>query len=267
MRPRKLKLVVNLGGMKFPIATLTIKKFAEVLKSKIDRVCGNCGRKPKWHGYYECDCCPYCGKPMQALVVDEKGTINYKCQEHGWQQPPRYKHWSQLKEMLPNGTPLVKEKLTTGETVEAELSKIDIIQFSQKSDATLSEYGVTVTDINSAQNLRKLLIASRNLGYVIIARFNDTYEQRVVVITTNISNRIMLKELIPDNLLDQRETMKIDFSQISNQDIQEAQTFVKQLPDADESTFIVKDYRTEGITIPKETPKVLQLETILAKQR
>lgn len=266
MRSRKLKLVVNVGGLKLPIATVLIKKFADVLKAKTELVCPRCGRKPTYKAQYTCTCCPLCGKPMEAHVVDEKGTVNYKCAEHGWQDPSTYKHWSQLKRVLPDGTPIEKPKLTTGETVEAELTKMDIIQFSKYSDATLSEYGVRVTDVNSAQNLRKMLIASRNLGYVMLIRFSDTYETRLAVLMTSISNRIILKELIPLNLLDQRETMKIDFKQVTDHDIEEAQSFVKQLPNAEESMLYVDDYRTKGITTPAESPKVVQLETILAKQ-
>jgi len=265
MRPRKLKISVSLGGMKMPIATVTIKKFAEVLTASTSLVCPNCGNKPKWIGGYECTCCPQCGKPMKAEVVDEKGTVNYKCEEHGWQEPSYFNHYSKLKRLLPDGTELTKEKLNTGEDVDADAFTMDIMEFGKYADATLTEYGVIVKDETSARNLRKLLIAMRNLGKVILLHFNDTYEERVAILTTSISNRIILKELIPQNLADIRETMKIDFSQVTDKDISEAETFIKQLPKADESLLYMHDYRIKGIETPKVAPQVLELEAILNK--
>jgi len=265
MRPRTLKIVVSLGGMRMPVATVSIKKFADVLEQKTDLVCPKCGEKPSWNGEYNCTCCPICGKPMEKVVVDEKGTVNYKCAVDGWQDPSSYKHWSQLKRVLPDGSELLKPKLTTGEDVEAEASIMDISEFMQYCDATLNEYGVIVKDDTSARNLRKLLIAIRNLGKVILLHYNDTYEERVAILTTSISNRIILKELIPLNLADIRETMKADLSQITDKDLQEAETFIKQLPHAEESLLYVHDYRIQGIETPKVSPKVLELEAILSK--
>jgi hypothetical protein len=39
-------------------------------------------------------------------------------------------------------------------------------EFAKYVDATYQEYGVTVKDETSARNLRKLLIATKNLGKV-----------------------------------------------------------------------------------------------------
>ena len=180
-----------------PIATVTIKKFAEMLKQKTELVCPKCGRKPKWQGGYTCTCCPYCGKPMEEVVVDEKGTVQYKCPEHGWQEPSFYKHHSQLKRILPDGTELTKERLLLhGQDAEADAYVMDIQDFSKYVDATYQEYGVVVKDETSARNLRKLLIAMRNLGKVILLKFNDTYEQRICILTTSISDRVILLSLI-----------------------------------------------------------------------
>jgi hypothetical protein len=46
IRPRKLKINVSLGGMKLPIATVTIKNFAKLLEAKTELVCPKCNRKP-----------------------------------------------------------------------------------------------------------------------------------------------------------------------------------------------------------------------------
>lgn len=265
MRPRTLKIVVSLGGMRMPVATVSIKKFADVLEQKTDLVCPNCGKKPEWHGGYDCTCCPICGKPMEKGVVDDKGTVDYKCAEDGFQDPSHFNHWSQLKRVLPDGSELLKPKLTTGEDVEAEAYIMDISEFMTHVDATLNEYGVIVKDDTSARNLRKLLIAIRNLGKVILLHYNDTYEERVAILTTSISNRIILKELIPLNIADIRETMKIDLTNLTEKDVQEAEVFIKQLPHAEESLLYVHDYRILGIETPKVSPKVLELEAILSK--
>jgi len=265
MRSRKLKINVSFGGMKMPLATVTIKKFADVLKPHTELVCPRCGRHPEWHGGYDCSCCSLCGKPMEAHVVDEKGTVEYKCVEHGWQDPSHYNHWSQLKRVLSDGSEVKKPKLTTGESVEADAYIMDILEFGKYADATLSEYGLLVKDEVSARNLRRLLIAMRNLGKVILIHFNDTFEERIAILTTSLSNRIILKEIIPLNLLDQRETMKIDFTQVTDKDVAEAETFIKQLPKAEESLLYVHDYRIDGVETPKTSPQVLELEAIIKK--
>jgi hypothetical protein len=266
MRPRKLKINVSLGGMRMPIATVTIKNFAKLLEAKTELVCPKCGKKPTWIGGYTCTCCSKCGKPMEAVPVDEKGTINYKCPDDGWQSPSYFKTWQDLKRILPDGTELTKERLNPeGEEVQADAFIMDIPEFSKFADATLNEYGVIVRDETSARNLKKLLIAMHNLGKVILLHFNDTYEERVCILTTSISNRIILKELIPQNLADIQETMKVSLD-VTDKEIAEAEAFIKQLPHAEEDLLYVHDYRIKGIETPKVSPKVLELEAIMSKQ-
>jgi len=265
MRPRKLKINVSLGGMRMPIATVTIKNFAKLLEAKTELVCPKCGKKPTWIGGYTCTCCSKCGKPLEAVPQGEKGTINYKCPDDGWVEPSYYKTWQSLKRILPDGTEVTKEKLTGEGDVEADAYIMDLMEFSKYADATMSEYGVIVRDETSARNLKKLLIAMHNLGKVIILHFNDTYEERVCILTTSISNRIILKELIPLNLADIQETMKVSFEGITDKDIAEAETFIKQLPKAEEDILYVHDYRLKGIEVPKVSPKVIELEQILTQ--
>jgi hypothetical protein len=238
MRPRKIKLVVKLAGFKMPIAEAKIVKYADVLESKTELLCPKCMGKPRWSGKYECEC----------------GAT--------------YTHWSQLKRVLPNGKEIVKPKLIQGEDVEAEVYVMDKAKFSQYADATLTEYGLTVDDSNSANNLKKLIIALNNLNKVIILHFLDTWEERVAVLTLSLSNRIVLKELIPLNLADIRETMKADLSNITDKDIAEAEAFIKQLPQATEDLLYVHDYRLQGLEeVPRVSPKVVELEEILTKMK
>lgn len=263
MRPRKLKLIVNLGGFKMPLASLTIRNFAKILEAQTELICPNCSQKPTWISGYTCTCCPKCGKPLQSVAVDETGAVNWKCPEDGFQEPSYYKHWSALKRVLPDGSEITKDRLIGEGDVEAEAYVMDISEFIKYADATLNEYGVIVRDETSARNLKKLLIAMHNLGKVIIIHYNDTYEERVCILTTSISNRILLKELIPLNLADIQDTMKVTFEGLTDSDIAEAETFVKQLPKADESMLYVHDYRVRGVEVPKVSPKVLELEAIL----
>jgi len=238
MRSRKLKIVVSLGAFKLPVAEVTIRKFARMLQPKTKLVCPNCGEELKGKTVYAC---PKCNAT--------------------------YHHWSQLKRVLPDGTEIVKPKLTTGETVEAQLYIMDKTEFATYVDAVADEYGLITKDSTSAENLKKLLIAITNLNKVCIIKFTDTYEQRIALLTLNLANRVILRELIPQNLLAVTDTMKVDLSGVTDKDIAEAEVFVKQLPHAEPELFKVEDYRVQGITKPETSPKVIQLEEIIAKAK
>ena len=237
MRPRKIKFVVKVAGFKMPLASAKIVKYADVLQPKTELRCPKCNGKPRWEGKYRCEC----------------GAV--------------YTHWSQLKRVLPDGREIVKPKLTKGGEVEAEVYVMDKAEFSKYADATLNEYGLSVDDLNSAVNLKKLLIALDRLNKVILVHFTDTYEERVAVLTISLSGRVILKELIPLNLADIRETLKVDLSNITENDIAEAEALVKQLPKADEKLLYVSDYRTIGVETVKVSPKVLELEAIISKMK
>jgi len=269
LRPRTIKIAVRLSGFEMPVASVKIQKFADVLTPETDLLCPRCKSKPRWAGGYDCSCCPKCGKPLEAIVVDEKGTVNYKCPEDGWQDPSHYNHWSQLLRVdKATGEPIVQTKYTeAGKDVVADAYIMDLKEFSSIADATLNEYGVTVTEEASARNLRKLLIATKNLGKVILIHYFDTYEERIAILTTSISNRIILKEIIPLNLADIKETMRIDLSGITEKDVAEAEQFVKQLPIAKQDLLYVSDYRTKGVKTKAVTPKVMELESIISRAK
>jgi hypothetical protein len=264
-----MKIAVRLSGMEMPIATIKIQKFVDVLTAETDLLCPKCKQKPKWNGGYDCTCCPVCGKPMESHVVDEKGTVNWKCPEDGWQQPSHYNHWSQLLRVdKATGEPIVKTKFTEPDKdVVADAFIMEMEDFSKIADGTLDEYGVTVMEETSAINLRKLLIATQNLRKVVLIKYLDTYEERIAILTTSISQRIILKEILPLNLADVKETMRINLSGVTEQDLAEAEQFVKMLPKAKEDLLYVSDYRTKGIKAKLVTPKVMELEAILSKAK
>ena len=237
MRPRILKIAVRISGMEMPIASVKIEKFADVIEPETELLCPKCKQKPIWNGGYDC-----------------------QCGEH-------YTHWSRLLRVVKaTGEPITKTKFTNEkEDVVADAFIMDSKQFSEIVDATLTEYGVVVSDETSARNLKKLLVATKNLGKVVLIKYLDTFEERIAILTTSISQRIILKEIIPLNLADIKETMRIDLSNVSEQDLAEAEQFVKLLPLAKEDLLYVSDYRTKGILTPKVTPKVIELEAILSK--
>lgn len=235
MRPRILKIAVRISGMEMPIAAVKIKPFADVLEAETDLLCPKCKQKPKWNGGYDCS-----------------------CGEH-------YGHWSQLERVVrATGEPVIKTKFTNDkEDVVADAFIMDMTEFSKIVDATLKDYGITANDETSARNLKKLLIATKYLNKVVLVRYLDTYEERVTILTTSVSNRIILKEIIPQNLAEIEETMHIDLSTVSQQDLAEAEQFVKLLPPARPELLNISDYRIKGIGISKEAPKVIELEAIL----
>lgn len=267
IRPRTLKIAVSVSGMETEIASIRIQKFADVRTADTELLCPKCKQKPTWNGGYECTCCPKCGKPMERVEIDDKGTVNWRCAEDGYQEPSHYGHWSQLLRVVKaTGEPITKTKFTNDkETVVAHAFIMEMQQFTEIVDATLTEYGITVSDEKSARNLKKLLIATKNLNKVIFIRYLDTYEERVAILTTSVSSRIILKEIIPLNLAAIKETMHVDLSTVTEQEIAEAEQFVKMLPKAQEEMLSVSDYRTKGISVSPVAPKVLELEAILNK--
>lgn len=143
--------------------------------------------------------------------------------------------------------------------------------FARYVDATKAEKGVTQVDSGSSHNLFKLLVASERAGYVIIVRYNDTTEEVVALLKVSASGRVILQEIIPKNLVQLKQTLMLDTSQISDQEVLEAKAFVEQfLPTATEKTLEVSDYRTMWvdqhiITPEQEETRVVQIKEIMAK--
>jgi hypothetical protein len=73
--------------------------------------------------------------------------------------------------------------------------------------------------------------------------------------------------LIPLNLQDIEETMRVDLKEVTPQDIEEAEAFVKMLPPAREELLNVSDYRTLGIGERKVPAKVIELEQIISRAK
>ena len=136
------------------------------------------------------------------------------------------------------------------------------------------EKGVVLTDSASEKNLFKLLVAVEQLRYVIIAKWNDTNEEVVGLLTVSQSGRILIREIIPSNLVQVRETLFIDRKAITKAEEEEAKMFVEHfIPKATDETFAVADYRArwkEGLPTQAEAPeeakqKVADIKAIMAQ--
>jgi len=240
MRKRTVQIVAKAAGMQMPIATVVVQNFASQRSARTINVCPKCGKKPKHRSSsYRCPKCKITYPNYNALRrTYEDGVIVKK---------PR----------------LAPEKGPT----EARLFIMDRAEFSQYTDALDDEFGITPNDANSYDNLRKLAIAVEELDKVIIIRLNDTYEQRITLLSVTMSGRVVFREIIPMNLVKISETMRID-RKITPTEIKEVKAFITQLPKATEKTMMVTDFRVKGFLHEKQKePKPLAEIVKEAKRR
>jgi hypothetical protein len=240
MRPRKLKLVAQLGGMPLAWGEVKVQNFSRMRESDTTLVCPECGEKPKFSGGYHCEICD-----------------------------KDYNHWTKLRRILTATHEIIERDrlIDKGEIPKAHIFVMDSKEFADRyADATMNEYGIVTNDPTTAKNIRNLVIAVDRLGKVVIVRFNDTYEERIALLTRNESNRVILREIIPLNLALIQETMRINMESVTDKEVEEASQIVKMIQEADQETFIVSDYRTKGLEeATVETAEVLDFEEILAK--
>lgn len=246
MRKRTIVLQATIGGLPVTLGEFLIQNFATMHKytEHVHNVCPDCGGNPAWTGGYDCQ---GCGK--------------------------HFGHHSQLKRVL-NGTDveMLKPRLLPPKTKAiAQIYRYSREEFAKKfADASLSEAGITTKQEAWGLNIAKLAVAVERLGQVIVLRFNDTYETRICLVCLSESNRVVLKELIPMNLLRAKETIAVDLSKITEQGITEAKQILNLIPEATDDVFMVSDYRAIGLgeaplEAPVEAPKVQELSAILAK--
>lgn len=254
MKNRKLKLVATISGFDTLIAEVKLQNFADEIDVKewTELVCPICGKPTEYHGGYVCP--------------NDKSAYN---------------HWSKLKRVI-RGTAkalTVPHLLKDKEEAVGRLSYIPFKDFAKNFvDATRQdggEKGITLvnTDSASAKNLFKLLVAVERLKCVIIAKWNDTTEEVVGLLTVSASGRILIREIIPSNLVQVRETLFIDPSLITEGEVEEAKQFIEHfIPKATPETFAVADYRAQwkdgiGTTAPvaPEPQKVADIKAIMAQ--
>jgi hypothetical protein len=237
MKERYLHIIAKFGVMESELAVVKIAKFAELVTASVLRVCPKCKEKPDYVNSF------------------------YKCKTCG----DTFGHWSALEAVDPiTKQPIPKERLQAEDSdVKAYITLMTLEEFGKQTcDAMLSEMGVTLKEDQYAINLRNLLIATHSLNYVAILRFNDTYEQRITLLTINLSGRVVIREIIPKNLAEISDTLKVDFSKVTPEELAQAEALIKMIPKATEETLVVTDWRTKGTLKPKVSGKTEDFEAI-----
>jgi hypothetical protein len=239
-------------GMTIKIATIRIGNPASEaeLKTWTELVCPNDNRKPRYEpAMYECEC-GFKASTWQKLKRVIKGTAKVL----------------NMPKLIIGG----------GEVEIADMYQIPMKKFIEIGaadciDPRNAERPVLCDDPASIQSLRKILIAQESGQSQIILRWNDTTEQVIAMLALTPSGRIVVRQLIPKNLVRGLEGgIKMDKSQISQEDIDQVKIFLKQFPLATEKTFEVTDYRVKQFAaIGKETPSadsmVVAMEKMLEK--
>jgi len=249
MRHRKIRLVATVFGMTSPIGVVKVGTLAKIREADTYRACPQCGRKVR--------------EDKKEVDVVEHSQL-YQCPcgfKVGW--------WGGLlQKVRATGQLVEKVRLTEPKEIpDAPLYKIPADRFRERVAASIEDNAVIPQDATSAKNLMKLIIVTSMLGYVIVTKFCDTYEQRVAALTLNPDSTIVLRELIPDNLCElSDEIMKADKSQVTPQEIEEAKAFLGLIPEAPDSVFTVNDHRTIGLEEKAVSAKVLELEAIVASK-
>ena len=246
MQNRKVRLVAHLMGMTMPIGVVSIATYSQERKAEPDRYCPEDGEKPDWIGYR----CPKCST--------------------------EYSHWSRLKAYIKGTmTPFVMERLipeTKGYVPDVELFRMERQQFASKYSAiTKDPHPIVPEDNNTATNLMKLAIAVQRMSQVIIFRWKETYTENIGLLGVSMSNDLVLQEIIPENLAVRKgvTTIKVDPDKATAEDVEGAKMLLNNIPLATEETFLVHDYRTNGLVEPVKTeqPEVLELAAILARAK
>jgi len=247
VRPRRIRLTASLGPFQYiPMGEFKVMDYARNLYEKASeggatvRLCPRCGGKPEWQGGYRCP--PPCGA--------------------------EYKHWSQLKWALGNGVEIVRQRLIPPKEVpQASIHFLPREEYSKNHvSAVEHQYGIIPEDEKAAKNLRLLLVAVSEMGHVIILRFPDNDVWRVCSLTVGEDARVVLNELVPTNLLEVEETLRMDISGIRPELVEQAKALLANIPRADETVFQVDDYRAQvaGAEPAKAAPaKTRDLEEIL----
>ena len=259
MAVQKLVLEAKVGAMMgLPLKIATINLLQQATEPELSDwtqlMCPQDFKKPKYiPARYECDCGFKAG------------------------------HWSALARVI-NGTRKLLEipKLTkgNGEVEHAQVSCMPFEEFVKqgyidalpKEDA---ERPIKAADDESRDNLFKLLTAQEIDKTAIIVKWNDTKEQKIALLATTPSGKIVLRRVIPSNLVQIKEAgMYLDKTQFNpphnhadakdctekcpnfraKQDLEQARQFLKEyIPKANPKTFEVDDYRVQAIKIEATT--------------
>lgn len=247
MKARRLVLQATVMGFSANIATIKIGNPAKEheLKDYTDLVCPQDKKKPQFEmSKYRCTC-GFSTTTWQGLLRVLKGTT----------------------------TPLEMPTLTKGNS-EAEIARIykmtleAFAKIADYVDPKDAERPVTAEDEASIVNLYKLIVAQAETNHIIILKWNDTKEQVIALLTTTQSGKIIVRKIIPPNLVVVGDSLMLDKSKMSDKDIEEAKQFLKQIPDATKDVLEVADYRIKQFQVHQpEEQKVTAISSIMEKAK
>lgn len=241
MTIKKLALQVKVAGMMggmLKIATVELlqQPTEPELSDYTELVCPNDFKKTKYSpATYTCDC---------GFVAS---------------------HWSKLLRVIKGTNKEVEiPKLSRdAETQTATVTQMPFAEFIKAGYADAlpkedAEKPISPLDDTSRETLNKLLVAHQMDKTAIIIKWNDTKEQKIALLTTSPSGKVVLRRIIPSNLIQFKKIgMSIDPTKITKEDLTEARTFLKQhVPKANDKTFEVYDYRIQALTIQATSGKI-----------
>ena len=237
--------------MTLNLATIRVGSAASEadLKSWTDLVCPNDLRKPSYvNSQYECEC-GFRASTWQKLARVIKGTS---------------KILTMPKLAQGNGAVEIADMYRISMAKFVELGAADCI------DSKDAERPVICDDAESAKSLYKIMVAQESGQSVIILRWNDTTEQVIAMLALTPSGRIVLRKLIPKNLVRGLEAgLRLDISAISRDDVDQVKVFLKNIPEATEKTFEATDYRITQFDVigteSNEDSMVVAMEKMLEK--
>ena len=245
MKARKLLIQATAMGMSMNLITLKIGNPAKEreLSSYTELVCPKDNKKPDYvPSGYRCGC-GFTATTWQSLKRVLKGTT----------------------------TPLDMPTLTkgNGEVEVAKMYRMTVEAFAKIADFVDPKDGdhpVTTEDDASTMNLYRVLVAQQTLNEVVILKWNDTKEEIIALLTTTLSGKIVIRKIIPPNLVIVGDSLMLDKTKLTAKDIEEAKQFMKQIAEVDEKALEVTDYRAKQLTVaPPEKQKVISISNIMAK--
>jgi hypothetical protein len=166
LRKRQIRFVAKVFGMTMPIGIVKVSILAWTKKADTERKC------------------PQCSKPLRGddkkaavgTVVEHSQEYACPCGFHGsWYGLfPDYVKATGEKIERPRIGPAPKE------ICEAMIYKYPAERFRERISATAEDDAIIPADETTARNLIKLICANETLGYVIVAKVLDTYEERLI---------------------------------------------------------------------------------------
>lgn len=161
MRHRRIRLVTTIFGIATPIAVVKVGTLAKMKQADTMLTCPKCGRHTR-------------DSKKDTDVIEHSQEYVCPCSfRTGW--------WGNLRRVLrATGEAIEKPRLVDEKEVpDAQLYKYPYEKYRGKVTARIEDNSITAVDEKSRENLRKLVVANQMLGFVLVTKFPDTYEERI----------------------------------------------------------------------------------------